>query len=210
MIHMQNPLLSGRFRIPFNEIRAEHVQPGVAQALAEAQESVDSISADESPPNWENTISRLEDVGNVFTERISPASHLVSVAETPELREAFNAVLPEISAFWSRLPLNEALWNRVKAYAESEEATGLTGLKRRHLDKTLQEFRRAGADLEVSAKEELEALKVELAQLEQKFSENVLDANSTWRTRTASPAYRKPPDVELSKKPHRKVSTAAC
>jgi oligopeptidase A len=185
MIHMQNPLLSGRFRIPFNEIRAEHVQPGVAQALAEAQESVDSISADESPPNWENTISRLEDVGNVFTERISPASHLVSVAETPELREAFNAVLPEISAFWSRLPLNEALWNRVKAYAESEEATGLTGLKRRHLDKTLQEFRRAGADLEVSAKEELEALKVELAQLEQKFSENVLDATASYEFHVA-------------------------
>ena len=48
------------------------------------------------------------------------------------------------------------------------------------MDKTAEDFRRAGADLEPEAKEELQALRIELAQLEQKFSENVLDATAEY------------------------------
>ncbi len=89
-------------------------------------------------------------------------------------------MLPTITAFWSRLPLNEALWQRVKAYAGTNEAAALTGIERRHLDKTVREFERAGADLPKEAKARLEAVRIELAQLQQTFSENVLDATAAY------------------------------
>jgi oligopeptidase A len=180
MTQETNPLLADEYRVPFDRIKAEHIEPGIRQALAEAQDEVDALAADESPPTWHNTIGRLDATGERLSRRITPGSHLVSVAETPELREAYNAVLPEISAFWSSLPLNEALWNRVKAFADSEAAAALQGIRLRHLDKTAEDFRRAGADLEPEPKEELQALRVELAQLEQKFSENVLDATAEY------------------------------
>ena len=175
-----NPLLSGDFRIPFHRIRAEHIEPGIMQALQEAQIEVDTLTADSSPPTWENTIGHLEAIGSRLSEQIAPSSHLVSVSETPELREAYNSVLPEISAFWSRLPLNGSLWERVKAYAESEEAIQLIGVRKRHVEKTVRDFIRAGADLDKDGKKELMKLKIELAQLEQKFSENVLDATAEY------------------------------
>ncbi len=175
-----NPLLAGAFRIPFHRIGADHVEPGILQALAEAQSSVDQLSADPSEPSWANTMQRLDETVELLAERIAPVTHLVSVAETPELREAYNAVLPKITAFWSRLPLNEALWSRVKAYAATSEAEGLTGIRRRHLDKTVREFQRAGADLPPAAKARLEAVRIELAQLEQSFSEHVLDATAVY------------------------------
>ena len=175
-----NPLLSGDFRIPFHRIRAEHIEPGIMQALQEAQIEVDTLTADSSPPTWENTIGRLEAISSRLSEQIAPSSHLVSVSETPELREAYNSVLPEISAFWSRLPLNGSLWERVKAYAESEEAIQLIGVRKRHVEKTVRDFIRAGADLDKDGKKELMKLKIELAQLEQKFSENVLDATAEY------------------------------
>lgn len=175
-----NPLLADLYRIPFHRLRAPHVEPGIRQALAEAQAAVDAVAAAVSPPTWENTVAPVDDAVELLNRRITPASHLVSVAETPELREAYNAVLPEISTFWSRLPLNEGLWRRLRAFAETEEARSLQGLRRRHLDKTLQEFRRAGADLPRDAKARLEALRVELAQLHQRFSENVLDATAAF------------------------------
>jgi len=180
MAPAENPLLSDEFRIPFHRIRAEHVEPGVRQALADAQAEVDTLAADATPPTWENTVARLDRAVERLARRTVPASHLVAVAETPALREAYNAVLPEMSAFWSRLPLNEGLWQRVRAFADTEEARSLTGLRRRHLDKTLQEFRRAGADLPSDRKKRLEALRVELAQLQQRFSENVLDATAAY------------------------------
>jgi len=175
-----NPLLSEDFRIPFHRIRAAHVEPGIRRAIADAQAEVDAVAADPSPPTWESTVDRLDRATDLLARRVAPASHLVAVAETPELREAYNAVLPEMSAFWSRLPLNQALWGRIRAFAGTEAAAGLTGLRRRHLDKTVQEFRRAGADLPEESRKRLEAIRIDLAQLQQRFSENVLDATAAY------------------------------
>ena len=180
MNHETNPLLAGGSRIPFHRIEARHVEPGILQALTEAQASVDQLSADRAEPTWANTIARMDDTVELLAERISPVTHLVSVAETPELREAYNAVLPRITTFWSRLPLNEALWSRVQSYAATGEARALTGIRRRHLDKTVREFERAGAKLPAAAKVRLEKVRVELAQLEQSFSEHVLDATAAY------------------------------
>ncbi|MEC7386187.1 MAG: M3 family peptidase, partial [Gemmatimonadota bacterium] len=162
MTETLNPILSGDFRIPFNRISAEHVEPGIIEALQEAQADIDQITSDKSAPTWDNTVGHLELIGGRLSERITPPTHLVSVSETPELREAYNTVLPEISAFWSSLPLNGSLWERVKAYAESEEAAQLSGVKKRHIQKTVQDFIRAGANLDKEGKKELMALKIEL------------------------------------------------
>ncbi|MDH3270059.1 MAG: M3 family metallopeptidase [Gemmatimonadota bacterium] len=175
-----NPLLTRSFRIPFHEIRAEHVEPGIRAALAEAQAEVDAVAAGDSEPTWENTIARLDEALETLAECVGPVGHLVAVAETPELRSAYNAVLPEMSAFWSSIPLNEGLWRRVKAFASTDEAAQLTGIRRRHLDKTVRDFERAGADLPGETKEHLQTVRVELAQLQQKFSENVLDATAAY------------------------------
>ena len=175
-----NPLLTDSFRIPFHRIRAAHVEPGIRQALEEAQEEVDRVSSDPAPPTWVNTIERLDRTVELLGERISPAAHLMSVAETPELRDAYNALLPEITAFWSRLPLDPALWKRVQDYVASEEAAALTGIRRRHLEKTVRDFKRAGADLDPDAKARLQELRVELAQLQQGFSEHLLDATASY------------------------------
>jgi len=175
-----NPILVGGFRIPFDEIEARHVRPGIEQALTEAQLEIDRLSANTAEPSWANTIARLDDTVERLSERIAPVTHLMSVAETPELREAYNAMLPAMTAFWSRLPLNEALWQRVKAYAGTAEAKGLDGVRRRHLEKTVRDFERAGADLPPDAKARLEQVRVQLAQLQQTFSENVLDETAAF------------------------------
>ena len=178
-----NPLLSDDFRIPFHRIRAEHVEPGVRRALQEAEAEVDAIAADRSPATWRNTLGRLDAATDRLARRIAPAAHLVAVAETPPLREAYNAVLPEMSEFWSRLPLNSELWGRIKAFAATEAARSLTGIERRHLDKTVREFERAGADLPEREKQRLADIRVQLARIEQKFSENVLDATAAFELR---------------------------
>ena len=180
MTHSPNPLLSAEFRIPFHLIKAEHVEPGIREALAVAQTAIDDLAAQPGTVTWQNTIERLDGITEHLGRCIAPASHLVSVAETPELREAYNAVLPEMSAFWSSLPLNTALWKRVKAFAETSEALELTGTRKRHLTKTVRDFRRAGADLGKRDKARLQELTVELATLQQKFSENVLDATAAY------------------------------
>src|SRR5690606_20012244 len=81
--------------------------------------------------------------------------HLEMVATTPEFRTAYNTVLPKVSAFWSGLPLRSDLWQRLLALSETPEAKTLDSTARRFLDKTLDDFRRQGAELAEPKKAEL-------------------------------------------------------
>ena len=195
-----NPLLSEGFRIPFDRIRPEHVRPGIREILRAGQSRLDTLVGQAGPPTWQNTMEPLDAVTRWVSERIKPVSHLITVQETRELRDAFNAVLPEISAFWTRLPLNPSLWRRIKFLSRNEGSLSLTDIQKRHLDKTVAEFRRAGANLPGPDKERLEELKVELAKVEQEFSEHVLDATAAWELHVTDPdRLRGVPDSHLAR-----------
>jgi oligopeptidase A len=174
-----NPLLSVQFHIPFDKISPEHVEPGISLLIEQAQQRIDAIVADQSERTFENTMLALEAATENLDYALGVVRHLESVRTTPELRAAWNQVEPEASAFYSQIPLNDGLWKQLKRLAETPEAKALTGTKKRFLQKTLDSFRRHGADLDEAGKKRLGEIDVELAKQTTKFSENVLDsANS--------------------------------
>ena len=175
-----NPLLTEQFRIPFDRIRAEHVEPAIRRLLDDAKQALDRLTSTPGPRTWKNTMAALDQLTEPVEYAFGIARHLESVATTPELRAAFNAVQPEVSAFFSSLPLNAALWQAVKSFAETDEAKALTGTKKRFLMKTIDSFRRHGAELDEAGKERLQEIDVELAQLTTKFAENTLDSTNDW------------------------------
>ena len=176
-----NPLLQIRFEIPFDQIEPLHVEPAAAVLIAEAQAQIDAISSDSGPRTFENTLLALESATDKLEFAMGVVAHLESVKTSDELRAAYNAVRPKLSEFYSAITLNENLWNQLKRYAETDEARSLTGLRTRFLKKTLDDFRRSGADLDPAEKKRLAALDVELALATQKFSENVLDATNAFQ-----------------------------
>ena len=180
MSTISNPLLREYDRIPFGEIEAAHVVGAVRQILEDARSEIEDLVSVELTPTYADTIGRLDAALERVKERTAPVTHLLSVAETPELRKAFNEVLPEITEFWTRVTLNEGLWTRVRAFADTDEAVALPPIERRHLDTTLRDFRRAGADLSPADKEKLSAIRLETSSLERKFSENVIDATNAF------------------------------
>lgn len=169
-----NPLLEISFRVPFDKIDAAHVEPAIDDLLADAARRLDETIASERP------LHALD----VMTERLDYAMnlvrHLESVATTPALRAAHNAVQPKVSAFYSSLPLNEGLWNAIKRYAATEEARALTGTMKRYLTKTIDSFKRHGAELDLVGKARLKEIDVALTELTTKFSENVLDSTNAY------------------------------
>ncbi len=175
-----NPLLEIQFQIPFDQIRAENVQPAVEELLQDAREKLDQLTSQPGPRTFANTIERLDHL----TERLDYAMQIVrnleAVATTPELRAAYNAVQPKVSEFYSSLPLNEALWQAVLAYSRSEEAGALTGPRKRFLQKTLDNFRRHGAELNAEGKKRIAEIDVELTKQTIRFAENVLDSTNQY------------------------------
>jgi oligopeptidase A len=179
---LPNPFLDPSFAIRWSELTPELIEPAITAALTHAQAAIDRIAArDLKELTYENTFLALESSTEELNKAWGKVTHLQSVADSPALREAHNAMLPKVSSFYARIALNAPLWQRLKAVAESPAAAALTGIHRRFLEETVADFRQSGADLPSEKRARLEALQSELAQLTQKYSENVLDATNAWQ-----------------------------
>lgn len=175
---MQNPLLGLTFPVPFDAIREEHMEPAVRQLLGEAQAAIDAVANNAGPYTYESTLGALERSSERLETVMSLVEHLESVATTPALREAYNAVLPDVSALWSSVPLNAGLYHALKEFSKTSEAAALDPTKKRFLDKSLADFRRSGAELDETKKDRLKAIDRELSLITTRFSQNVLDSTN--------------------------------
>ena len=183
-----NPLLSVEFRVPFDRIRAEHVAPATEELLRQAQQRLEAVAATEGPRTFANTLRSLDDLTEPLEYAIGVVRHLEAVATYPELRAAYSAAQPQVSSFYSGIPLHAGLWRAVQDFATTKEAGSLEGERRRLLTKTIDNFRRHGANLDPEGKKRLEALDVELTRLTIKFAENVLDSTNAFELLIAGPA----------------------
>jgi len=175
-----NPLLDIHLPIPFDRVRAAHVEPAIAALLDEARLRLAQIGADPRPRTWENTLTALDGLTTRLDHALEIVRHLESVATYPELRDAYNKVQPLASAFYASIPLDEPLWRALQAYAGTEEARSLEGVRRRFFTKTLDSFRRHGAGLPAEEKARLQQIEVELAELTTRFAQNVLDSTNAF------------------------------
>lgn len=173
--------LDEAFQIRWTQLTPERVVPSIARALAQAVQAVTEVATrDLASVDYENTFRALERATEGLNLAWGKVTHLQSVADSPALREAHNTMLPKVSAFLAGIPLNAELWLRLRTSAATPAAQALTGIHRRYIDETLADFQQAGADLPLEKRTRLEALQSELAQLTQKYSENVLDATNAW------------------------------
>ncbi|RLB45470.1 MAG: M3 family peptidase [Deltaproteobacteria bacterium] len=177
---MRNPLMQLGFEIPFDEVEAVHVQPAVDALLAKAQAAVDAIAESEAPRTYANTLGALEEATEQLERAMSVVDHLESVATTEALRAAYNATRPRVSAFWSELAMNDGLYRAMRTFAETDDARALPPTEKRFLDKTLDDFRRHGAELSPEDKDKLQAIEIELTKLTTEFSQNVLDETNAF------------------------------
>ena len=177
----QHPFLDSRFHIQWSRLTPDQVVADITRALAEAEERLDALCrTDRGRMTFETTFLGFEEALIPLNEAWGKVSHLDSVCNSPALREAHNAMLQPVSEFFARLYLNEALWDLLKTWSKTPDAAKLTGVNLRFFEETMADFRQNGADLPADKKKRLEEVETELAQVTQKYSENVLDSTNEW------------------------------
>ncbi len=171
-----NPLLDTSALPRFDQIRAEHVAPAIEQLIARASAALETVAAPDFPAEWQAVAKELDTATEALGRAWGAVSHLSSVADTPELRAAFNAALPLVTEFWTRLGADERLYAKYKAM----DVNRLTAEQRKAHANALRSFVLSGAELQGAAKERFAAIQERSAALAQKFSENTLDATDRW------------------------------
>jgi oligopeptidase A len=168
------------FPIQFEAVKAEQVEPSIHRLLEKLKQRIAALSDEAVPRTYRDIILALDTATEPLDFAMAVVRHLESVATTPELRAAYNAIQEPVSVFYTSIALNEKLWAAVKAVDESVDRAALEPVHRRFLKKTVAGFRRAGADLDAAGKTKLEELDVALTKATTKFSENVLDATNSF------------------------------
>lgn len=145
----RNPLLESHSLPPFNDIRTEHVVPAVEALISESRDTIDHLAqqAAVTTPTWENFAKPIEDVNDRLTQAWSPVSHLNSTMNTPELREAYQTCLEQLSAFTTWVGQHEGLFHGWQALKEGSAWAQMDAAQQRTVDNALRDFRLAGVDL---------------------------------------------------------------
>jgi oligopeptidase A len=177
---IDNPLLIGKGLPPFGEIKADLVVPAMTHLLTELEGELTKLEA-RVTPTWAGLVEPL----NAIEERLNwswgVVGHLMSVKNSPELREAYEKVQPEVVRFANKLSQSHALYQAFKALREGSDWKQLESAQQRIVESALRDAELSGVGLEGEKRERFNQIQLELAELSTKFSNNVLDATKAFK-----------------------------
>ncbi|WP_173655878.1 oligopeptidase A [Pseudomonas sp. Os17] len=180
-VSVNNPLLQPYDLPPFSAIRAEHVQPAIEQILADNRAAIAEIlKTQATQPTWAGLVLAMDELNDRLSAAWSPVSHLNAVCNSAELREAYEACLPALSAYSTEMGQNRELFQAFDALAKSPEAAGFDVAQKTILEHSLRDFRLSGIDLPPEQQQRYAQVQSKLSELASRFSNQLLDATQAW------------------------------
>lgn len=176
-----NPLLQAFDLPPYSAIRPEHVEPAIDRILEDNRAAIARIlDSQGEAPDWNGLVLALDALNARLGQAWSPVSHLNAVCNSPELRAAYEACLPRLSAYYTELGQHRGLYQAYKALAESPAAAGFAVAQKTILEHTLRDFHLSGIDLPAEQQQRYGAIQMRLSELSSRFSNQLLDATQAW------------------------------
>lgn len=160
---------------PFDAISNEDYEPAFEAGMAQHLVEIDAIVAQDATPSFDNTIVKLELAGQLLN-RVSRVFFALSGAHTNDQIQALQQkIAPQLAAHDDAIVLNADLFARIQALFADRAELGLTPEATRLIEQYHTDFVRAGAALSSEEKSRLKEINGELASLQTKFSQNVLN-----------------------------------
>ncbi len=183
-----NPLLDFSGLPRFADFKPAQVAPAIDQLLAENRALIAGVAADTATPAWNNFVGPLEDANERLHRAWGQVGHLNAVMNSPELREAYNAVLPKITQYYTELGQHEGLYRKFKALRSGSTFAALSPAQQKIVDNEVRDFRLGGAELPAAGKKRYTEISDRLSMLTSRFSDNLLDATNAWSHRVTDAA----------------------
>ena len=177
---MMNPLLDFSGLPRFADIRIEHITPAVKQLLADGRNTIDRIRDDNAMPTWQNFVQPITDANERLSRAWGQVSHLNAVANTPELRETYNANLPLVTQYYAELAQDPVLFEKFKQLRNSREFESMSQARKKIIENDLRDFRLGGAELPPETKKRFLQIQEELSALGSRFNDNLLDSTNSF------------------------------
>ncbi len=178
---MSNPLLQKHALPAFSQIKPEHVKPAVEQAINDCKKTIEQVLKDNTVYTWKNLVAPIDEADDVLGKLWSPVSHMNSVVNSDELRDAHESCLPLLSEYGTFVGQHEGLYQAYKQLAESDEYQTLTVAQKKVIDNAMRDFKLSGIALNDQDKKRYGEIVTRLSELGSKFNNNLLDATQAFK-----------------------------
>ncbi|MFA0012828.1 oligopeptidase A [Vibrio lentus] len=177
---MSNPLLTFTDLPPFSQIKPEHVKPAVEQVIEECRNKIEQVLEGNTSPSWDNLVAPIEEVDDRLGRIWSPVSHMNSVMNSDELRDAYESCLPVLSEYGTWVGQHKGLFEAYKAIKASEAFSALDQAQQKTITDALRDFELSGIGLPADEQHRYGEISKRQSELGSQFSNNVLDATMGW------------------------------
>ncbi|MGF1880927.1 oligopeptidase A [Vibrio splendidus] len=177
---MSNPLLTFTDLPPFSQIKPEHVKPAVEQVIEECRNKIEQVLEGNTSPSWDNLVAPIEEVDDRLGRIWSPVSHMNSVMNSDELRDAYESCLPVLSEYGTWVGQHKGLFEAYKAIKASEAFSALNQAQQKTITDALRDFELSGIGLPADEQHRYGEISKRQSELGSQFSNNVLDATMGW------------------------------
>ena len=179
MVVTKNTLLIGQGLPPFESIKSEDVVPAITGLLIELEQELINLEATVKP-TWNDLVEPLQKLEDRLTWSWGIVGHLMGVKNSPELRKAYNEIQPKVVEFINKLSQSQPIYQAFKNLSNSDSWENLDVGQKRIVEAAIKDAELSGVSLEGEKRENFNAIELELAELSNKFSNNVLDATKAF------------------------------
>jgi oligopeptidase A len=195
---MTNPLLEHQSLPPFSRITSADVEPAITRLIDRNKQAIEALLAGNKEHTWDTLWEPIEQLEDELAQVWSPVSHLNSVANSEELRSAYNTCLPLLSEYGTWSGQHIGLYEAYRQIGEGEALTSLDGARQKAIKNVLRDFRLAGVALPGDQKKQYAELRKRLSELGSQFSDNVLDATNAWTLQVSGEQLAGLPETALA------------
>ncbi|ERN41816.1 Zn-dependent oligopeptidase [Rubidibacter lacunae KORDI 51-2] len=178
---VDNPLSIGQGLPPFERIEPAHVVPAIRELLSELFAELESLEAS-ATPTWGGLVVPLTGIEERLSWGWGIVGHLMGVKNSPELREAYETVQPEVVKFANRFSQSRPLYDAFVVLREAHWDE-LDRAQQRIVEAAIRSAELSGVGLDGAARDRFNAIQLELAELATSFSNHVLDATKSFKLR---------------------------
>ena len=174
------------------------VVPTIEQILSEYRDCIERVLASETPFSWESVLSPLEEIGAQLDHAWATVEHLNMVANTPQLRAAYEKSLGLMTDFGTEMKQHTGLYLAYNDIAQRQDFAQLSLAQQATINHALRDFTLAGVALAPAEREQFRALSTQAAKLANQFENNVLDATDGWHLAVSREQLQGLPDSHIS------------
>jgi len=166
---------------PFDQVRPEHYVPAFEAAMREHRAEAEAIADATAPPTFENTVVAFDVSGRALGRSERLFFNLAASETSPALQAVEREMSPRLAAHYSAIYLHAKLFARIDQLHGRRNDLSLNPEQLRLLERLHLDFVREGARLSEAAKARHAIIVARLAELNTRFSQNVLADEASYR-----------------------------